>query len=269
MTWGKVDDNLAFHPKVIIAGNEAMGLWVRALSWSAQQLTDGIIPDAIISALHGEHQAHALVSAGLWHPCEGGYEFNDWSDYQPTREQVLAEREATRERSRLARAKANARREAESVTGGNEASARPKGKATRLSPDFTISKDMRDWAKSEVPGFDVIAETKVFVDYWTSKGSNATKIDWVATWRNWMRKAYSDTPAIKYAKKEEMEREIAMEAWRNERAERIAKQQADARKREEEESRREPPPTCKHGKLIIRCLPCGKELAEREKNEEN
>lgn len=202
MTWGKVDDNLAFHPKVIIAGNEAMGLWVRSLSWSAQQLTDGIIPDAIISALHGTEQAHYLVQAGLWHEIPGGYEFNDWVDYQPTREQVLTEREATRERSRLARAKASANRQAQtSIPDAQSLPAKEKtSRPSRLPIEFTITKEMREWAHSELPGFDTVSETKVFVDYWSSKATNATKTDWVATWRNWMRKAYKDQPAVKWAK---------------------------------------------------------------------
>lgn len=34
MSWFKVDDHLAFHRKTLAAGNEAMGLWVRAGSWS-------------------------------------------------------------------------------------------------------------------------------------------------------------------------------------------------------------------------------------------
>ena len=32
-----------------------------------------------------------------------------------------------------------------------------------------------------------------FSDYWTAKsGANATKLDWLATWRNWCRKAKAD-----------------------------------------------------------------------------
>ena len=51
--WFKVDDNLALHPKVLGAGNAAMGMWVRAGSWSApppqvfgptQPLTSAISP---------------------------------------------------------------------------------------------------------------------------------------------------------------------------------------------------------------------------------
>jgi hypothetical protein len=34
---------------------------------------------------------------------------------------------------------------------------------------------------------EIDAETEKFRDYFTSTG--ATKVDWVATWRNWLRKA--------------------------------------------------------------------------------
>lgn len=99
MPWFKVDDQLAVHVKAIAAGNSAMGLWVRAGSWCAAQLTDGFVPDAAVLALGGtQKDALALSDAGLWHSTGGGWQFHDWAEYQPTREQVLAEREATRER---------------------------------------------------------------------------------------------------------------------------------------------------------------------------
>ena len=51
MPWFRVDDNLGFHHKVIAAGNPAMGLWVRAGSVCASQLTDGFVPDHMIASL--------------------------------------------------------------------------------------------------------------------------------------------------------------------------------------------------------------------------
>ena len=51
MPWFKVDDNLAFHHKVVAAGNAAMGLWVRAGAMCAQQLTDGFVPDHMVNTL--------------------------------------------------------------------------------------------------------------------------------------------------------------------------------------------------------------------------
>lgn len=99
MVWFRVDDQLAFHMKVLTAGNAPMGLWVRAGSWSAAQLSDGVVPAPIVAALGGSPaDAAALVAAGLWHEVEGGWQFHDWTDHQPTRAQVLADRAATKAR---------------------------------------------------------------------------------------------------------------------------------------------------------------------------
>ncbi|MFC5184392.1 hypothetical protein [Actinomadura harenae] len=103
MTWFKVDDTLAFHRKVVAAGNAAMGLWVRAGSWSAQQLTDGFVPKHMVASLGTRGQAEKLVAVGLWEHAEGGYVFHGWNERQPTRQQVEQEREAARERMRRRR----------------------------------------------------------------------------------------------------------------------------------------------------------------------
>lgn len=105
MPWFKVDDNLAFHAKTMLAGNAAMGLWVRAGSWSSQQLTDGHIPSHIIAALGTHAQAGKLVSSGLWEFADGGYQFHQWTERQPNSDAVRAERFAARERMADLRAK--------------------------------------------------------------------------------------------------------------------------------------------------------------------
>ena len=104
MPWFKVDDGLAFSLKAVAAGNGAMGLWVRAGSWSMQQLSDGFVPAPMVLALGGATaDAEALVAAGLWEMAADGYLFHDWAEYQPTREQVFAERAAATERKRKSR----------------------------------------------------------------------------------------------------------------------------------------------------------------------
>ena len=66
-------------------------------------------------------------------------------------------------------------------------------RATRIPEPFMVTGEMRKWAAQEVPGVDVDASTRVFVDYWRAEsGSRASKRDWVAAWRNWLRK---DAPA--------------------------------------------------------------------------
>lgn len=105
MTWFRVDDTLAFHPKVIQAQNAAMGLWVRAGSWSSQQLTDGFIPTEIARSIGNTAQANALVHSGLWIPNGSGYEFHQFAERNPTRKTVEEQRAATAERVRKWRQK--------------------------------------------------------------------------------------------------------------------------------------------------------------------
>ena len=45
---------------------------------------------------------------------------------------------------------------------------------------------MREWAANRTPGVDVNSSTEKFVNYWRSKTRDATKLDWVATWHNWL-----------------------------------------------------------------------------------
>lgn len=108
MPWFKVDDNLGFHHKVIAAGNPAMGLWVRAGSICAQQLTDGFVPDHMVSALGTTAQAKKLAEVGLWDRVQGGYRFHEWGDRQPSKADVEAERAAAKDRMRQARARKRA-----------------------------------------------------------------------------------------------------------------------------------------------------------------
>lgn len=94
MPWFKVDDTLAFHTKVLAAGNAAMGLWVRAGSWSMHTLSDGFVPTALARQLGTPKEARQLVTVGLWDEAEGGYMFHEWGDRQPTAVDVRRAAEA-------------------------------------------------------------------------------------------------------------------------------------------------------------------------------
>lgn len=108
MTWFKVDDAFWGHPKVLAAPPRAIALWVLAGSWAAQQLTDGHVPRSALKALRAQPAAaRELVNAGLWEVVDeasgGGWRFHDWADFQPTREQISAERRAAADRMRRIR----------------------------------------------------------------------------------------------------------------------------------------------------------------------
>ena len=71
--------------------------------------------------------------------------------------------------------------------------AKPKRRGTRIPSDFAVTAEMTTWATQNAPLVDVVAETERFRDYWTAvSGQRGTKLDWVATWRNWMRRANDD-----------------------------------------------------------------------------
>jgi hypothetical protein len=49
---------------------------------------------------------------------------------------------------------------------------------------------MVEWARRECPTVDGRRETEKFIDYFrAAPGAKGVKLDWLATWRNWMRKA--------------------------------------------------------------------------------
>jgi hypothetical protein len=92
----------------------------------------------------------------------------------------------------------------------------PRKRGTRIPEPFIVTREMRDWAATETPTVDVDAATRKFVDYWRAKsGRDATKQDWTATWRNWLRNDHDRTPQHKPSKDEraltvlEMGRQLA------------------------------------------------------------
>lgn len=67
-------------------------------------------------------------------------------------------------------------------------------RATRLPEDFAATPEMIAWARDNTPHVGA-HETAKFVDYWlAASGRNATKRDWVAAWRYWMRGAQDRLP---------------------------------------------------------------------------
>ena len=120
MAWVRLDDQFAQHPKIKMAGPLGLAMQVAALCYSNQYLTDGYIPEGAVPSLlhldgismngwHGEMVGGAddatwqlivddLLDAKLWRKVTGGYRIHDYKEYQPSRKDVLAERENARKR---------------------------------------------------------------------------------------------------------------------------------------------------------------------------
>jgi uncharacterized protein YdaU (DUF1376 family) len=71
----------------------------------------------------------------------------------------------------------------------------PKKRGSRLPDDWVLPKAWGEWAVTE--GFSEMAirdQAARFRDYWIAvPGQRGSKLDWLATWRNWMR----DKPKLK------------------------------------------------------------------------
>lgn len=114
MTWVKLDDRTAQHPKLLAAGPEAFALWIASLCYANSHHTDGLIPRKSLAALYPGHfstrklnkLAGVLVEVSLWIPTELGWFLHDYLDYQSqaTREKV----KETREKNRRNQAKSRA-----------------------------------------------------------------------------------------------------------------------------------------------------------------
>lgn len=222
MPWFKVDDGLHAHKKAVRAGVPAMGLWVLAGTWCADQLTDGWVPDYIAARLDPNYEEHAasLVRAGLWlaleQDGEQGWLFHQWDEHQPSAKSVIEKRDEAKERMRRVReARRNSSQDVRANTSRTNdevrltptrpdptrtkelptevldaaAPQRPR-RGTRLPDDFAVTPEMVEWARANAANVDGRRETERFIDYWSAQsGAKGVKTDWIATWRNWMRTA--------------------------------------------------------------------------------
>lgn len=102
----RVDDALHSHPKAQRAGDDAMGMWVRAGSFCMAYLTDGFVPEWWVKQQpNGTRKAQKLVTSGLWHAGaehegEKGYQFHEFTGQgrQDSRAQIEADRERWRKK---------------------------------------------------------------------------------------------------------------------------------------------------------------------------
>lgn len=66
----------------------------------------------------------------------------------------------------------------------------PSKRGSRLPDDWRPDETELAWAASACPGIDARREAEKFRDYWRAKaGKDGVKLDWSATFRNWLRNA--------------------------------------------------------------------------------
>lgn len=191
----------------------------------------GVVP-ALCRRRRYETAVDALIAAGLLRRARGGYAITRWHEWQSELEAIVRRRSADRDRKRRERERASAaqsatlpevdqssdadssqvkdmsrdtstdvsdphieKREEELHPPHPSGAPPPRKRGHRIPDDFAVTSEMVAWARAECPGVDGRTETAKFIDYWRAKtGRDATKHDWVATWRNWMRRAAEHPP---------------------------------------------------------------------------
>lgn len=251
MAWFKVDDGFYTSHKVLQIPreyrHEAVGAWLLVAVWSADKMTDGVIPNYIIEDFGVSADAvERLISVGLWKRTDDGIFFHDWAEYQPTREEVEAKREATQQaRSEAGKRGAEKRwngkpianewqsnGKADGKTMANDSPLpepepeplskeplRPATRGSRIPQPFLLNPQMIEWARTNTPNVNVNAVTAEFVDYWIGvPGGRGVKLDWEATWRNWLRRKNGDRGTVRPVTRDDANMAViaSLQAKRNE-----------------------------------------------------
>jgi hypothetical protein len=173
-------------------------------------LTDGLIPTKMIPILFVPEVLEELTTNDVSSPTlrviDGGVMIHDFAEHQMTRAKIDEKRISGSKGGRAKAANSSSKNVAPATTLVEQNSTEPlasteyrvqstttskevvsKARATRLPEPFEVTDAMREWAAEKHSNVDLVTATDNFVDYWRSKPTGATKLDWVATWRTWIR----------------------------------------------------------------------------------
>jgi len=92
LPWVRLDTQFGHNPKVLALieakAHPALVAYVCGLGYAGAHGTAGFIPTAALPFVHAtKRHAAQLVDVGLWHETVGGYQVNDWDDYQVSGEE--------------------------------------------------------------------------------------------------------------------------------------------------------------------------------------
>lgn len=102
MTWIKLEDEVADHPKIAGLSDRAFRWWIRSLCYCSRFLTDGAIPAIFLVGVKPRVREE-LITARLWIERESRLEIHDYLKYQTSRNDVEKERQRNKDRRKADR----------------------------------------------------------------------------------------------------------------------------------------------------------------------
>ncbi len=89
MTWVKLSDDFATHPKVIGLSDAALRALIESYCYAARHRTDGHVPAPVLKRIAPRRTKTELVDAGLWDTNgDGGTVIHDYLEYNPSRAEL-------------------------------------------------------------------------------------------------------------------------------------------------------------------------------------
>lgn len=116
MGWAKIDDRFFVNRKSRAVGLEGRSLFLASVVYCAMQENDGRLPVGdleVVAGLAGVpvEVGTRLIDVGMWHDHGDVIEVHDYLTYNPSREQIVARREA--DAKRQAKSRQESRRDTE------------------------------------------------------------------------------------------------------------------------------------------------------------
>ena len=126
LPWVRLDAAFARNRKVIELAHDkkwqAVVAYVSALGYSGEQGLAGFVPASALPWIHATPRiARQLVDVQLWHEVAGGWQINDWDEYQPTNEEAHRRREKAKKAAAIRWSRQEASGTVVSIERGNHA----------------------------------------------------------------------------------------------------------------------------------------------------
>lgn len=213
--YARLDIGFDEHDKIYPLSDASFRALVEATLYARRQLTDGFLAERMALKKWGAEVLEELSTNDPERPSlirvEGGWQIHDFGEHQTTNADIEAKREhgakgaakrwhSGRDRSPMGNPMPNdggtlAKTDTETKTDtslSNERDNRAR-RGSRISEDWTPSKESVAKVREDCPNVDPQKEHPVFIDYWIAQpGQKGIKTDWDATWRNWMRRKQGD-----------------------------------------------------------------------------
>ena len=213
--FARLDLDYADHPKIAGLSDAAFRAHIELILYARKYETDGLIGNRHANRVGSRWDSEVITellsndpdTPSLCRLVSGDFLLHGFTDMQESKAEITARKQKNAENGRrggrpkqtqsvsdsvshsLTQSGTQIKAETETET---ETLTTPKGvvprkRGTRITEDFEVTPEMVSWAAKEASLVDGKRATEKFINHFMAKsGRDATKVDWVRTWKNWL-----------------------------------------------------------------------------------